>query len=34
MKQIRKANLRLKAKKCYFIAKELQFLGHVVGKDD
>jgi hypothetical protein len=33
MKRIRNANLRLKAEKCYFAAKELQFLGHVVGKD-
>src|SRR5690349_21327748 len=31
--QIRNANLRLKAEKCYFAAEELQFLGHVVGKD-
>jgi hypothetical protein len=33
MKRIRDANLRLKAEKCYFAAKVLQFLGHVVGKD-
>jgi hypothetical protein len=33
MKQVRDANLRLKAEKCYFAAKELQFLGYVVGKD-
>src|SRR5579859_7156097 len=31
--QIRKAKLRLKAKKCHFAAIELPFLGHVVGKD-
>ena len=31
--RVRDANLRLKAEKCYFAAKELQFLGHVVGKD-
>jgi 8-oxo-dGTP pyrophosphatase MutT (NUDIX family)/predicted aspartyl protease len=31
--RIRKANLRLKAEKCYFAATELQFLGHVVGKE-
>jgi hypothetical protein len=33
MKRVRDANLKLKAEKCYFTAKELQFLGHVVGKD-
>jgi hypothetical protein len=33
MKRIRDANFRLKAEKCYFAVKELQFLGHVVGKD-
>ena len=31
--RIRKANLRLKAEKCTFAADELQFLGHVVGKE-
>src|SRR3984957_16312710 len=31
--RIRNANLSLKAEKCNFIATELQFLGHVVGKD-
>ena len=31
--RIRRANLRLKAEKCYFAATELQFLGHVVGKE-
>ena len=31
--RIKKANLRLKAEKCKFGAKELQFLGHVVGSD-
>jgi hypothetical protein len=33
MNRIRNANLRLKAEKCYFAATELQFLGHVVGKE-
>ena len=33
MERIRNAHLRLKAEKCKFAAKELQFLGHVVGKD-
>ena len=32
-KRIQKANLRLKAEKCNFGATELQFLGHLVGKD-
>src|SRR5439155_16468840 len=31
--RIREANLRLKAEKCTFAADELQFLGHVVGKE-
>ncbi|GES91988.1 retroviral-like aspartic protease 1 [Rhizophagus clarus] len=31
--KIRQANLRLKAEKCHFGAKELQFLGHVVGEE-
>src|SRR5581483_5934346 len=30
--KIRQANLRLKAEKCHFCAKEQQFLGHVVEK--
>jgi hypothetical protein len=33
IKRIRDTNLRLKAEKCYFAAKELQFLEHVVEKD-
>ena len=33
LNRIRHANLSLKAEKCNFIATELQFLGHVVGKD-
>ncbi|CAB4494324.1 unnamed protein product [Rhizophagus irregularis] len=33
LNRIRKANLRLKAEKCHFAAAELQFLGHVVGKE-
>ena len=33
LNRIRDANLRLKAEKCFFTANELQFLGHVVGKD-
>ena len=33
LNRIRRANLRLKAEKCHFGASELQFLGHVVGKD-
>jgi hypothetical protein len=33
LNRIRKANLHLKAEKCYFGANELQFLGHVVGED-
>jgi hypothetical protein len=33
MKRIRDTNFRLKVEKCYFAAKKLQFLGHVVGKD-
>ena len=33
LNRIRDANLRLKAEKCFFAATELQFLGHVVGKD-
>jgi hypothetical protein len=33
MKRVRDANLKLKVEKCYFAAKELQFLRHVVGKD-
>ncbi|GET02908.1 pol polyprotein [Rhizophagus clarus] len=31
--KIRQANFRLKAEKCHFGAKELQFLGHVVGEE-
>jgi len=31
--RIREVNLRLKAEKCHFAISELQFLGHVVGKD-
>src|SRR2546430_6718563 len=31
--RIREVNLRLKAEKCTFAADELQFLGHVVGKE-
>src|SRR5581483_1613593 len=31
--RIREANLRLKAEKCCFAEKELQFLGHVVGQE-
>ena len=33
LNRIREANLRLKAEKCHFAATELQFLGHVVGKE-
>src|SRR6266487_3209359 len=33
LNRIRRVNLRLKAEKCHFGASELQFLGHVVGKD-
>ena len=33
LKRIEDAQLRLKAEKCYFAASELQFLGHVVGKN-
>jgi len=33
LNRIRQANLRLKAEKCTFAAEELQFLGHVVGKE-
>jgi hypothetical protein len=33
LNRIRQANLRLKAEKCHFVATELQFLGHVVGKE-
>ncbi|GBC25874.2 retroviral-like aspartic protease 1 [Rhizophagus irregularis DAOM 181602=DAOM 197198] len=33
LNRIRKANLRLKAEKCHFAVAELQFLGHVIGKE-
>src|SRR5215471_5792617 len=33
LKRIRIAGLRLKAEKCKFAAQELQFLGHIVGKE-
>jgi Reverse transcriptase (RNA-dependent DNA polymerase) len=33
LERIRNANLSLKSEKYNFIATELQFLGHVVGKD-
>ena len=32
-KALRKANLKIKLKKCHFILPNLQFLGHIVGRD-
>src|SRR5436190_14867991 len=31
--KIRRANLKIKLKKCFFCSPNLQFLGHVVGRD-